>query len=220
VTARASTWTPKPRPGIHTQFTAPGWQYLDASSGYLGGNRANGSYVSLKSPNGRDYSTIIETMDATGAQTLTFTVAGGLSRGTVHVWSTNVRSNNPADYFAHSADLAPAGVSYSLTVQPGHIYSITTTTGQGKGTATSHGQGALALPYNDSFDGHPLAGEAKYLMDIQGAFEVSGCGGGRDGTVVGVESRAVPGRDRRRHRERQPGGDLDVQRRRKPAMDR
>ena len=48
-----------------TQFTAPGWQYLDASSGYIGGNRANGSYVSLKSPNDSDYSTIIETMDAT-----------------------------------------------------------------------------------------------------------------------------------------------------------
>ena len=32
-----------------TQFTAPGWKYLDSSSGYIGGNRNNGSYVSLKS---------------------------------------------------------------------------------------------------------------------------------------------------------------------------
>ena len=52
-----------------TQFTAPGWHYLDSSSGYIGGNRNNGSYVSLKSTNNRDYSTIIETMDATAAQT-------------------------------------------------------------------------------------------------------------------------------------------------------
>src|SRR6478735_10645339 len=55
----------------HTsQFTAPGWRYLDSSSGYIGGNRANGSYVSLRSPSGSDYSTIIETMDASAAQTL------------------------------------------------------------------------------------------------------------------------------------------------------
>ena len=64
-----------------TQFTAPGWKYLDSSSGFIGGNRNNGSYVSLKSPNNSDYSTIIETMDATSAQQLDFTVAGGLSTG-------------------------------------------------------------------------------------------------------------------------------------------
>jgi O-glycosyl hydrolase len=69
-----------------TQFTAPGWRYLDSSSGYLGGNRANGSYVSLRSPSTGDYSVVIETMDATAAQTFTASVTGGLSTGTVHVW--------------------------------------------------------------------------------------------------------------------------------------
>jgi glycosyl hydrolase family 59/ricin-type beta-trefoil lectin protein/glycosyl hydrolase family 59 (putative galactocerebrosidase) len=175
-----------------TQFTAPGWQYLDSSSGYLGGNRANGSYVSLKAPGGTDYSTIIETMDATAAQAVTFTVTGGLSPGTVHVWATNVRSNNQADYFVHSADLTPSGGSYSLTVQPGYVYSVTTTTGQGRGTATSPGPGGLALPYSDSFDGYAVAGEARYLMDIQGAFEVVGCGGGRSGQCVRQMSEQAP----------------------------
>ena len=66
---------------------------------------------------------------------------------TVHVWSTNVKSDNPADHFVHSADLIPAGGAYSLTVQPGYVYSITTTTGQAKGAATSPGQGTLPLPY-------------------------------------------------------------------------
>ncbi len=79
-----------------TQFTAPGWRYLDASSGYIGGNRNNGSYVSLKSTNNSDYSTIIETHGRRLApRRSNFTVTGGLSTGTVHVWSTNVRSNNP-----------------------------------------------------------------------------------------------------------------------------
>ena len=48
-----------------TQFTQPGWHFLNSSaSAYLGGNRANGSYVSLKSPNNTDYSTIYETSAA------------------------------------------------------------------------------------------------------------------------------------------------------------
>ncbi|MFL6127296.1 ricin-type beta-trefoil lectin domain protein [Actinophytocola sp.] len=169
----------------HTaQFTAPGWQYLDSSSGYLGGNRGNGSYVSLKSPDNSDYSTIIETVDATAAQTLNFSVTGGLSTGQVHVWSTNLNSTNAASFFVHSTDVTPSGGAFSLTVQPGFLYSITTTTGQGKGTATSPAQGSLSLPYSDDFDGYSTGREPKYLMAQQGAFEVSACGGGRSGVCV------------------------------------
>ncbi len=175
-----------------TQFTAPGWRYLDSSSGYIGGSKNNGSYVSLKSTNNSDYSTIIETMDAGAAQTLNFTVAGGLSTGTVHVWSTNVNSNNSADYFVRGSDITPSGGSFSLTVQPGRVYSITTTTGQGKGTATSPAQGGLALPYSDNFDNEAVASEAKYLMDAQGSFEVVNCGGGHTGHCVRQMSEQTP----------------------------
>ncbi|MEU4249075.1 ricin-type beta-trefoil lectin domain protein [Amycolatopsis sp. NPDC026612] len=175
-----------------SQFTAPGWQYLDGSSGYLGGNRNNGSYVSLKSPNSRDYSTVIETVDAGGPQTLNFTATGGLSTGAVHVWATNVNSGNAADYFVHTTDLTPAGASFSLTVQPGYVYSLTTTTGQGKGTAAGPASGALSLPYSDSFDSNAIGTEAKYLMDWQGAFEVAACGGGRAGRCVRQMSAQAP----------------------------
>jgi O-glycosyl hydrolase len=177
-----------------TQFTAPGWKYLDSSSGYLNGNRNNGSYVSLKSPNNTDYSTIIETMDATAAQALTFNATGGLSAGQVHVWATNLNSNNAADFLAHTADITPSGGTFSLTVQPGHIYSITTTTGQGKGTATSPPQGSLNLPYSDNFDGYAAGKEARYLMDMEGAFEAATCGAGRSGMCVRQVSpqKAIP----------------------------
>ena len=175
-----------------SQFTAPGWQYLDGSSGYLGGNRNNGSYVSLKSPNNRDYSTVIETVDAGGPQTLAFSVAGGLSTGAVHVWATNVNSGNAADYFVHTTDITPSGGSYSLTVQPGYVYTLTTTTGQGKGTAAGPAPGALSLPYSDSFDSNAIGTEAKYLMDWQGSFEVAACGGGRAGRCVRQMSAQAP----------------------------
>ncbi|MEV4389960.1 ricin-type beta-trefoil lectin domain protein [Micromonospora sp. NPDC049580] len=175
-----------------TQFTAPGWRYLDGSTGYLGGNRNNGSYVSLKSTNNSDYSNIIETMDAGSAQTLDFTVTGGLSTGAVHVWSTNVRSNNTADHFVRGSDITPSGGRFSLTVQPGYVYSITTTTGQGKSTAASPAAGNLKLPYNDTFDSYAVGREAKYLMDQQGSFEIAGCGGGRAGQCVRQMSEQTP----------------------------
>jgi O-glycosyl hydrolase len=167
-----------------SQFTAPGWRFLDSGSGYLGGDRTNGSYVSLKSTNGHDYSTIIETTTATAAQTISVAVSGGLSTGTVHVRSTNVNSGNSADYFVAQPDMTPSGGRYSLTLQPGYVYTLTTTTGQGKGAATSPAAHAMALPYADTFDSYPVASEARYLADMQGAFEVRGCAGGRSGQCL------------------------------------
>jgi len=181
-----------------TQFTAPGWKYLDASTGFLGGNRNNGSYVTMKSPNNSDYSTVIETMDAGSAQTLNFNVTGGLSTGQVHVWATNLNSNNPNDFFVHIADPTPSNGAFSLTVQPGYLYTVTTTTGQGRGTATSPPQSSLNLPYSDNFDGYAAGKEAKYLMDMEGAFEASACGAGRAGTCVRQSStqQAIPWKTR------------------------
>jgi O-glycosyl hydrolase len=169
----------------YTQFTQPGWKYLNSSaSGYLGGDRANGSYVSLKSPNNSDYSTVYETSGATAAQTVNVTVSGGLSTGTVHVWSTDMGSNNPADYFVKQADVAVANGSYSLTLQPNRIYSVTTTTGQGKGTAAGPATGGLALPYSDNFDGYASRALPRYTEDMQGSYEVRPCAAGRGGQCL------------------------------------
>src|SRR2546421_7639675 len=87
----------------HTgQFTQPGWRYLDGASGYLEGNRANGSFVTLKSPNNLDYSSIVETTTATAPLTVNYRIAGGLSTGTVHVGRTSLGSTHPADHLAHN----------------------------------------------------------------------------------------------------------------------
>jgi O-glycosyl hydrolase len=168
-----------------TQFTAPGWRYLDSSSGYLGGNRANGSYVSLRSPSTGDYSVVIETMDATAAQTFTGSVTGGLSTGAVHVWSTNVTGTGD---MVHESDVSS---SFTITLQPGRVYTLTTTTGQGHGTATSPAAGSFPLPYTDNYDGYALGREAKYLSDMQGAFEVANCTG-RTGHCVRQMSPRAP----------------------------
>ncbi|MFJ7217666.1 ricin-type beta-trefoil lectin domain protein [Amycolatopsis sp. NPDC098790] len=167
------------------QFTQPGWKFLTGSaSGYLGGNRAGGSYISLKSTNGSDYSTIYETTGATAAQTVDVTVSGNLDGGPVHVWSTDLASSNSADHFVRQADVTPSSGKYSLTLQPNRIYTVTTTTGQGKGTATGPAAGTLSLPYADSFDSYPTHSLAKYFSDMQGSFEVRPCAAGRGGQCL------------------------------------
>jgi O-glycosyl hydrolase len=177
----------------HTgQFTQPGWQYLDGAVGYLGGARNNGSYVTLKSPNGRDYSSIIETTRATAAQTFTATVTGGLSTGTVHVWATNLNSSNSANWFVHTTDVTPSGGTFTLTLQPGFVYSLTTTTGQGKGATSPPVAHNLALPYSDNFDSYPAGSLAKYISDDAGGFDVASCTGGHTGMCLRQQITTAP----------------------------
>ena len=175
-----------------TQFTAPGWQFLNSGSGYLGGSESNGSYVTLKSTDGTDYSTIIETTTASAAQTVNVTVSGGLSTGTVHVWATAVNTPGSGPQFAQQANITPVNGAYSLTVQPGYIYTLTTTSGQGKGTAASPAQSTLRLPYPDSFDSDAAGQQPPYLSQMQGAFEVEPCVGGRSGQCLQQQAGVQP----------------------------
>ena len=175
-----------------TQFTAPGWQFLNSGSGYLGGSESNGSYVSLKSTDGTDYSTIIESTTASAAQTVTLNVSGGLSDGTVHVWASDLASSNPSGYFVQQPSITPVNGSYTLTVQPGYVYSLTTTSGQGKGTAAGPTGGSLSLPYSDTFDNDTTDQQPRYLAQQQGAFEVEPCAGGRSGKCVAQQAAVQP----------------------------
>jgi hypothetical protein len=168
-----------------TQFTKPGWTFIDSASGYLGGTESNGTYVTLKSPQGKDYSTVLETTTATAPQTVDFHVQGGLkSVGNVRVWATAVNSPSPSTNFVHLPDIHPTMGSYSLTLQPGYVYTVTTTNGQGKGKGTAPAAHPLALPYQDSFDQDATNTEAKYLSDMQGSFDVEPCSAGRPGQCV------------------------------------
>jgi len=175
-----------------TQFTQPGWQFLNTGSGYLGGTESNGSYVTLKSTDGTDYSTIIETTTASAAQTVDVNVSGGLSTGTVHVWSSDLSAPTAANTFVQQASITPVDGAYSLTVQPGYVYTLTTTTGQGKGTATSPTQSTLSLPYSDTFASDTVGQQPKYLSQMQGAFEVEPCAGGRSGDCLQQQAATEP----------------------------
>jgi hypothetical protein len=107
----------------------------------------------------------------------------------VHVWASNFSSADPADWFVHQQDITPSGGTFSLTVQPGYVYSLTSTTGQGHGTAAGPPPAALPLPYHNDLsagaDGEPA------LLDAQdGAFELAPCTA-PDGATTCTEQTAV-----------------------------
>ncbi len=175
-----------------TQFTQPGWQYLDNACGFLGGSSNNGSYVTLKSPSGGDYSIIVETVSAGGDQSFTFTPSSDLKTGPVHVWRTDLGSNNSADYFAQQTDLMAANGAYTLTLNKNCLYTFTTTTGQAKGSTTPPADHAMAIPYYDNFEESTPNEEAPLFSDMNGAFILDTCSGGRAGQCLAQTVPAQP----------------------------
>lgn len=152
-----------------TQFAEPGWQYLDAASGNL---PDKGSYVSLRSPDKKDWSVVLETIDATQPQKVEFKLAGGLSAGQVNIWETNNTRT-----FEHVADVAVKDGRFSYTFEPDALYSLTTTTGQGKGAGVPPAAKPFPLPYAEDFESIHEGGTPKYLADQDGAFETHACDG-------------------------------------------
>lgn len=150
-----------------TQFAQPGWQYLDSASGVL---PDGGSYVSLRSPDRKSWSVVLETIGHRHPQSVSFRIAGGLATTTVHVWETNAERT-----FEHVTDINPVSGAFQITFDPDSLYSLTTTTGQGKGSAQPPPSAPFPLRYQDNFEGTPIGHAAKFLADQDGAFEVHPC---------------------------------------------
>jgi O-glycosyl hydrolase len=152
-----------------TQFAQPGWQYLDSASGNL---PEKGSYVALCSNDKKNWSVVLETIDAKQPQTVSFKLAGGLAATEVHIWETN-----SARTFEHVANVKLANGAFTYTFDPDSLYSLTTTTGQGKGIVQPPAAAAFPFPYGDDFEKVSLGHAPKYLSDQDGAFEVRPCAG-------------------------------------------
>jgi len=145
-----------------TQFAAPGWRYLDSAGVMIDG----GSVVALESPRGKDFSLIIETMDAKLPQTLEFQLTN-LPNKILHVWQTSKEMQ-----FEELADIHPAAGKFSLTVEPNCLYSLTTTSGQRKGVTTPPTSAALPLPYSDDFSNYKPGESPRLFSDQSGVFEI------------------------------------------------
>ena len=170
----------------HTsQFTQPGWRYIGSASGFFSGDTtgAHGSYVALNSQDGADFSLIVETVEAKSAQTASFRLAG-FGQKTLHLWTTNLNSSSPSDWFVKQADIHPVSGEFSLNLEPGRMVTVTTTAGQIKGDAAAPASAAFPMPFTDNFKSYAAGKLPKYFSDMYGGFETASCAGGRTGICV------------------------------------
>jgi hypothetical protein len=147
-----------------TQFAFPGWKYLEGGASAV--LPLGGSVVTLESTNKTDYSVIVETFDATGAQTITFHPTNGLSTGTLNIWQTT-RTHQ----FILVGQVTPANGAFAGTFQPECVYTLTTTTGQAKGGAVPPPATPFPVPFKEDFESYGVGVTPKYFSDQAGTFE-------------------------------------------------
>jgi galactosylceramidase len=147
-----------------TQFAFPGWKYLEGGASAL--LPLGGSIVSLVSTNHADYSIVVETFDATSAQTVTFQLTNGLSTATLNLWQTTQTSQ-----FAQVGLVPAAGGTFTCTFQPECIYTLTTTSGQAKGSAAAPASAPFPRPFKDDFESYVPGKTPKFFSDQAGTFE-------------------------------------------------
>ena len=158
-----------------TQFAKPGWRYIDRACGYfLPDDHKAGSFVTLCAPDGKNFSMIVETVDAKQPRTASLALADGLPRGLLHVWRTRMDTKASAEWFVRQQDVSPdENGTCSMTFQPDYLYSITTTDGQSKGSTTPPPRSPLPLPYAENFLGMPIGKTPRYFSDQHGTFETA-----------------------------------------------
>jgi len=159
-----------------TQFTQPGWKYIDSACKYFANEsqevpKEGFSVAALKSPDTDDYTILIETMDAKEQQSVTFHVTGGLSTRDLAVW----RSRFGEEAFLRLDDIVLNDGDFSMRLEPNSIYSLTTSRGQQKGRFTTAipPDRPFPFPYHDDFQSSPIGRAPRYLSDQHGTFEVT-----------------------------------------------
>lgn len=152
------------------QFTKLGWQYVDSGCLLLDGG---GSMVTLRDPATGDYSFIVETKEAAAPQTLRLKLGRELSNKNLCCWYSNAD-----EQFVHAADLKVKGGTLTITLQPGTVYSFSTTSGQRKGVFDDiPASRRFPLPYQDAFDAYGEPSQwgylPRYTADIIGCYELT-----------------------------------------------
>jgi hypothetical protein len=115
------------------------------------------------SSNGSNWSAVAETASTTRPQQLTLKIARPLSSATVHVWASDLHHRR---YLTRLPDRH--GPAITLTLRPGWMYTLTTTTGQRLPVARPPGAPTPApLPYTAARDSADLP---SLLSPVQGSF--------------------------------------------------
>ena len=150
-----------------TQFVAPGWEHVTGANGALPG-RNEGSYDTYQAPDRSAWSMVVQTSVAPKARVIRVHVTGGLPDKVVHVWATSLRGGTQ---FTRQGDIRPRDDTFTAVVNPGYVYTFTTTTGQSRAggrTPAVPAPGPMPQQYTAAED---AAGMAGMLAPMDGSFE-------------------------------------------------
>ncbi|KAK1893423.1 Galactocerebrosidase [Dissostichus eleginoides] len=147
-----------------TQFTQPGWSYLQT----VGHLAQGGTYVALTDGRG-SLTVVIETMNAT------FQLKGSFASITeLQVWRSqfNFKTKKPS-FFQKLTPLTLVDGSFTLSVAEDEVYTLTTVTSGQKGSYPGSPPSArFPKQYKDNFDvRNPPFSEAPNFADQTGVFE-------------------------------------------------
>jgi galactosylceramidase len=157
-----ATWTT----AHTTQFTKPGWRYMDKACAKIDPATWGGSYVSLRDPKTGDWSMIVCADKPTNLQVL---VAGKLAKGGVHVWKSNEKVQ-----FIEEKLIRPANGAFTVALEGNSVYTLSTTTGQKKGAHPAPPPASdFPLPYKEDFESYAAGVIPKYISDQKGSFETA-----------------------------------------------
>ncbi len=159
----------------YTQFAVPGWKYLNGACGQFSPDTWTGSYVTLRDPDSGDWSMIISTADDEGA-TINAQIGGGLKTGKISVWQSNAQ-----EQFIQRTPVMIKDGKFSIALEKGSFYTLTTTTGQQKGVPPHKipALTAFAAGYADDFEGYKSGEAPRFFSDQKGTFEIGEENGNR-----------------------------------------
>jgi len=162
-----------------TQFAKRGWSFLTNGAG-IGALPGGGGYTTVINTHVPaaviEFSVVVTTMEgASAAQTVTFTIANATTGGAALPAALHVWTSNQTAAMVQLADVpVAADGTFTLTLQPNSMYSVTTTTGQGwvqPATPIPPSQ-PFPFPYSDAFDSYTEGAYATYLSDMGGVWVV------------------------------------------------
>lgn len=152
----------------YTQFAEPGWKFCESGSGYVN-NEKLASYVTLMNPDNDDFSVILETVDAKEINKVLLDLHMVENKSTLYLWKTD-----KCNSFYKTKTFKNVGKQLELELEPGSIYTLTTTTGQKKGDSNVFipNSSTFPFPYTEDFESTELNRQPKYISDQSGVFEV------------------------------------------------
>lgn len=181
-----------------TQVTEPGWRILGVEgggSGYVDGKGpANGTYVTIVSPDSSDFSVVIERLPClTGSLPVTLTLAnlGAAATKPLSLWVTTETGWFQKDV----QELTVKDGAVTMELLPQGIYSLTTVQTVKHGTFTDvpvPPAAPFALPYTDDFDSYANDTLPRFLSDQGGSFSVIKDGGSGGVLRQMVSTQAIP----------------------------